>query len=257
MSTSDLSIGNEEVLMMECPPFQVKAFCSDNDCPCSNTTMPPANGYLWIKPEVAETRKSCLSLFSMQSHMASTKTSSTDIDALRKNYVPLVVCEEAAKRRNLDLDIAASDYTMWVNRGKVLCRPTPLLSNNTLITDIKKDQQINSGESEYVCSECGADVLETDIRCPKCGVDISTIDDNNTLNEQTENNNVVESNVDNGSKDMIFGALWCIGGIVVTLATYSKAVSSPTGGHYFIAWGAVIFGGWQFIKGFFRYITHK
>ncbi len=41
-----------------------------------------------------------------------------------------------------------------------------------------------------------------------------------------------------GSKDMIFGALWCIGGTVLTI--------SNTG---YIFWGAIVFGGIQFFKG--------
>ena len=51
---------------------------------------------------------------------------------------------------------------------------------------------------------------------------------------------------------MIFGALWCVGGIVVTAVTYSSAVSSPGGGHYIIAWGAIVFGAVQFFKGLFQ-----
>ncbi|MFL5730731.1 MAG: hypothetical protein ACJ75J_14685 [Cytophagaceae bacterium] len=40
------------------------------------------------------------------------------------------------------------------------------------------------------------------------------------------------------NKDMLYGALWCVGGIVLTLADIG-----------FIFWGAIIFGGYQFIKG--------
>ena len=39
-------------------------------------------------------------------------------------------------------------------------------------------------------------------------------------------------------KDMIFGALWCVGGTIATVA--------QTG---FIFWGAIIFGGIQFFRG--------
>jgi hypothetical protein len=49
------------------------------------------------------------------------------------------------------------------------------------------------------------------------------------------------------SRDMLVGALWCIGGIVVTAVTYSAA--SNGGGTYFVAWGAILFGGLQFLRG--------
>lgn len=39
-------------------------------------------------------------------------------------------------------------------------------------------------------------------------------------------------------KDMLYGALWCVGGIVATAAHIG-----------FIFWGAIIFGGIQFFKG--------
>ena len=45
-----------------------------------------------------------------------------------------------------------------------------------------------------------------------------------------------------GKKDMIFGALWCVGGTVATVANIG-----------FIFWGAILFGGIQFIKGAVNY----
>jgi hypothetical protein len=39
-------------------------------------------------------------------------------------------------------------------------------------------------------------------------------------------------------KDMLYGALWCVGGIVATAANIG-----------FIFWGAILFGGIQFFKG--------
>jgi hypothetical protein len=41
-----------------------------------------------------------------------------------------------------------------------------------------------------------------------------------------------------GRKNMIYGLLWCIGGIVVTALSY-----------YVLAWGAILFGGFQFVCG--------
>jgi hypothetical protein len=48
---------------------------------------------------------------------------------------------------------------------------------------------------------------------------------------------------------MLHGAVWFFGGIVVTLFSYVAAVSSPGGGHYGIAYGAIIFGIVQFFRG--------
>ena len=43
---------------------------------------------------------------------------------------------------------------------------------------------------------------------------------------------------DAAKKDMLYGALWCVGGTVATMAHIG-----------FIFWGAIIFGGIQFFKG--------
>lgn len=40
------------------------------------------------------------------------------------------------------------------------------------------------------------------------------------------------------NKDMLYGALWCVGGIVATVADIG-----------FIFWGAIVFGAIQFIQG--------
>ncbi len=47
-------------------------------------------------------------------------------------------------------------------------------------------------------------------------------------------------------KDMLYGGLWCVGGIVVTLFTYASASG---GGRYVVAWGAILYGGIKFFTG--------
>lgn len=54
-----------------------------------------------------------------------------------------------------------------------------------------------------------------------------------------------------GNKNMLYGALWCIGGLLVTFLTYSAA---SNGGTYVVAWGAVVFGAIQFFRGVFQRI---
>jgi hypothetical protein len=43
-------------------------------------------------------------------------------------------------------------------------------------------------------------------------------------------------------KDMLWGAVWCIGGTVATLANFG-----------FVFWGAIVFGGIQFFQGVYKY----
>jgi hypothetical protein len=49
---------------------------------------------------------------------------------------------------------------------------------------------------------------------------------------------IKDAKKEGANKDMLYGALWCIGGIVATVADFG-----------FIFWGAIVFGAIQFIKG--------
>ena len=51
-----------------------------------------------------------------------------------------------------------------------------------------------------------------------------------------------------GRKNMLYGALWCIAGIGLTALTYRMA-SAAGGGKFLVAWGAILFGGIQFVRG--------
>jgi len=55
---------------------------------------------------------------------------------------------------------------------------------------------------------------------------------------------IVNAKKDHAKKDMLYGALWCLGGTVLTVANIG-----------FIFWGAILFGGVQFIKGLVNYLS--
>lgn len=48
---------------------------------------------------------------------------------------------------------------------------------------------------------------------------------------------------------MLYGVLCFVGGAVVTVITYFAAANSPTGGRYTVAWGAILFGIFSFLRG--------
>ena len=58
---------------------------------------------------------------------------------------------------------------------------------------------------------------------------------------------IAQAKKEKANKDILWGAIWCIGGIIITAVTYSAA--SNGGGTYVVAWGAIIFGAIQFFKG--------
>jgi hypothetical protein len=48
-------------------------------------------------------------------------------------------------------------------------------------------------------------------------------------------------------RDVLIGGLWCVGGIALTAVGYLQA--SQGGGGYVFAWGAIIFGFAQMMRG--------
>jgi len=54
-------------------------------------------------------------------------------------------------------------------------------------------------------------------------------------------------------KSAFIGMAWLIGGILVTFGSYAATVSNG-GGTYFVAWGAILFGGIQAVRSFFNFI---
>ena len=54
-----------------------------------------------------------------------------------------------------------------------------------------------------------------------------------------------------GSGDMLYGGLFCVVGVVITVGSYMAAAQSG-GGKFVIAWGAIVFGGMRFVRGLMR-----
>ena len=64
----------------------------------------------------------------------------------------------------------------------------------------------------------------------------------------------VDASMARAKRNMIVGGLWCGGGAAVTAVTYANASG---GGSYVVTWGAIIFGGFQFLKGLGAYMSAR
>ena len=53
-----------------------------------------------------------------------------------------------------------------------------------------------------------------------------------------------------GERAVIFGALWLLAGVLITLITYVNALQSFSGGIYVVAWGPpAVYGLYRIISG--------
>ena len=55
-------------------------------------------------------------------------------------------------------------------------------------------------------------------------------------------------------RHMLYGILWAAGGLAVTIATYEAA---SEGGWFIVAWGAIIFGIYDFVRGLVEWLRYR
>jgi hypothetical protein len=72
-------------------------------------------------------------------------------------------------------------------------------------------------------------------------------EENATVLVENLEQQIEEARKKRANKDMLVGGLWLGGGLLVTVFTYASA--SNGGGSYVVTWGALLFGGIQFVKG--------
>ncbi len=115
--------------------------CMDGGCPCSGASIPQGQGFLWVTPECAEFRsrtpdiraaaKEKIKGLLAEGRMTGTEDLQRKMDEIMANLlcpgvgVPLLVCERAARRWGLNLEVAAEDARRWWNNERVPARATP------------------------------------------------------------------------------------------------------------------------------------
>jgi hypothetical protein len=52
-----------------------------------------------------------------------------------------------------------------------------------------------------------------------------------------------------GRRNMRYGALWCILGIILLTLSYLAAAAGVVGGRHVLAWVVILFGGFRLIRG--------
>ena len=112
------------------------AVCSDPECPCPERMLDCGSGYLWISKGLVEFRRNLRTIREVESRFAGHPTSFGPGVA-----APIAMCEEAARRRGLDFETAAGDFTHWWRTGLVPLRPTPLAGSRGAVEAARKALQ--------------------------------------------------------------------------------------------------------------------
>jgi hypothetical protein len=100
--------------------------CSDPQCPCEETLIPVGQGYLYIPEDCCNFRLDCPTLAQLSDKAERMARKSGQFIIFGHGMAgPILVCEVGAKKRNLDLAVAARDARHWWATGQVPFRPTP------------------------------------------------------------------------------------------------------------------------------------
>lgn len=99
--------------------------CSDSQYPCGSpgAIIPYGKGYVFVSKEVADFRQDCPTLADVQAKIAKI---GKQVLAASGVFAPILMCELGARKRGIDLKIAAADAQHWWQTGMVPIRPTPM-----------------------------------------------------------------------------------------------------------------------------------
>ena len=99
------------------------------------------------------------------------------------------------------------------------------------------------------CAYCGRENKDDAAQCGECGTPFVVEPGDSLTSNLDAANDPERAAADN---KIIFGAVWCIGGILVSVISYLSAARSPYGGTYVVAWGAIVYGIWRVFQGLSR-----
>jgi len=111
----------------ECPAPRNAGLCSDPECPCDEVSIPRGKGYLLVTPECVDFRRDALSMAEASAKIKRIEEERNQMIILGPGIAsPILMCEQGARKRGLDLKVAAADAKQWWETGKAPLRVTPL-----------------------------------------------------------------------------------------------------------------------------------
>ena len=121
---------SHDIEYFECTRPAGDGLCSDDACPCGyqGTNIPRGGGYLYISKEVVEMRRDARSIADVQAKVYKIQQTMSSSLMLATNgvFMPILMCEQGAKQRKIDLVTAAADARYYWETGLAPLRPTPI-----------------------------------------------------------------------------------------------------------------------------------
>lgn len=124
----------------ECAAPPGDGCCSDNACPCPEVEIPRGQGYLFISQELVAFRRQYPGEEEAGAAMEA-RLRGAGFSGGFYSISPVLVCEQGAKLRNLDLKVAAADAAHWWATGKVALRATPSAGSEAPAAETRLDHK--------------------------------------------------------------------------------------------------------------------
>jgi hypothetical protein len=123
--------------------------CSDNSCPCGypGATIPRGSGYMYISKDVVDFRRDARTVQEAEQKIASFQKLFNVVFS-QNEITSTLMCEQGARKRGLDLDIAAADAKYWWATGLVPLRATPLAGSKKAIKERERLKSIRQLSAE-------------------------------------------------------------------------------------------------------------
>ena len=101
------------------------------------------------------------------------------------------------------------------------------------------------------CTKCGTKLADGANFCAKCGLSVAApLRTGAGSQQEADIANTIKKIA--GRRNMLIGGIVCAVGILISVGTHAAAKPE---GQYLLAWGAILFGVIQFIRGLFQWMS--
>jgi hypothetical protein len=103
--------------------------CSDEECMCGGALIARGSGYLYVDRETVDFRSNAPTVEQAQAKEARVRSQMGGMDeaaaVMHGRTTAMLICEQSARRRGIDLEVAAADAGHWWETGQSPLRATP------------------------------------------------------------------------------------------------------------------------------------
>jgi hypothetical protein len=126
-----------DVEYFECTRPPGDGTCSDDTCPCGypGANIPRGSGYFYISKELVEMRCNALTIPEIENKVRGMQQrfGVASLTASQGVFMPILMCEMGAKKRGINLDVAAADARYYWETGLAPLRPTPMVGMSSKV----------------------------------------------------------------------------------------------------------------------------